>query len=243
MIQTRRDFIASAAALSICAPHVARAQAEPEAVNLHLWNDVSRSVTDDDLAIQKGGIAMAMRDPYIMDAILSQKDVLAYYGEFSKHGLIRVSPVRLDTEGAIMNFTDRILYTSRYGGDMRSDTGISNAILSSLEYASRLNRSRGGAQNVVDISGDGLENTSETQLRLNRTALIEQGHQCNGIVLPDLGIASRDSDMTTEEYLWIVYNHYSQDVRTPDGFVEVVDSIEQYPMVFREKLRMELGLA
>ena len=242
MSQTRRDFITSAAALAICAPHVARAQAEPEAVNLHLWNDVSRSVTDDDLAIQKGGIALAMRDPYIMDAILSQKDVLAYYGEFSQGGIIRVSPTRLDTESSIINFTDRILFTPREGGNMRTGTGISNALMYSLEYASRLNRSRGGAQNVIDISGDGLENASETWLQINQTAVIERGHQCNGIVLPDLSIGNEVPTMTPERYLWMVYEHYSRDVKTPDGFVEVVDSIEQYPMVFREKLRMELGL-
>ena len=238
---TRRAFTIAGTAL-MTAPFIPQVSASTpkEAIDFHLWNDVSNSVTEEDLLLEKLGCREALTDPYIMDAILGTKDVLANYGEFSTGGRIVVDWRALDSRAAIQNFADTIVISDRYReGERGGDTGINNAYFYAREQSARTRRPE--AREVIDVSGDGVENVNTGQLALLRTAASDNGVQCNGIVFPDHP-GPWDEPFDVYARLNEVYHHYSDAVITEGGFVEIVEDISHYPMVFRQKLQMELGL-
>ena len=211
-------------------------------VNFFLWNDISSSVTDSDLVLEKYGCRAALTDPYIMGAILGEKDLFVMYGEFGTWGHTVIDWRRLETEQDIRNFADRMVRLPRTPEQSQSNispgqTGIFNALGHSIGQSKRLGRAL--ASQVIDISGDGMENVSEGSLDIYKSEAETHGMQCNGIVFPDLSV-----DFTTpDDHLRNVRAYYEDRVITGiDGFVEEVASIEDYPMAFERKLERELLL-
>lgn len=240
---SRRSFLAATGA-SLASPFVPQVNASTpkDGIKLQLWNDVSRSVIDDDLIIQKGGIYAALTDPYIMDAILGKTDLSACYGEFSAWPQRRIGWQTLDTPRAIEGFAAAVLETPRiYSIAMNTHTQISGAHRQAMIESSLI---RPDARDVIDISGDGLESPLSAQSAVYHEMMVDRGMQCNGIVFPDrqIEILDPDRNQTPFEYLWDVYDYYNNRVISPDGFTEVAETIQQYPPVFRQKLELELGL-
>ena len=241
---SRRTFLAATAA-TLTSPFVPQVNASTpmDPIKLQLWNDVSRSVVDDDLIIQKGGIYAGLTDPYIMDAILGKTELFACYGEFSAWPRTRIRWQALDSPRAIENFAAAVLETPRiYNITMNTNTKISGAHRQALIESSLI---RPDARDVIDISGDGIESIQTSQTAVYHEMMMDAGMQCNGIIFPDrqIEILDPDRNQTPFEYLWDVYDYYNAKVISRDGFTEVAETIQQYPPVFRQKLEIELGLA
>lgn len=240
---SRREF-GFAVFGGLMSPYIPQVNASTpkEEVNFFLWNDISSSVTDSDLVLEKYGCRAALTDPYVMGAILGQKDIFVMYGEFGTWGHTVIDWRRLETEQDIHNFADRMVMLSRSVEETQSNisggkTGIFNALGHSIGQSKRLGRAP--ARQVIDISGDGMENVSEGSLDIYKVEAETHGMQCNGIVFPDLNI----NHTTPEDHLKYVRAYYEDRVITgPGGFVEEVASIDDYPMAFERKLERELLL-
>jgi hypothetical protein len=225
-----------AAGLALAGAGGATAQ-EPCRLALVLAMDISSSVDPLEDALQRGGLAQALRAPEVVEAILSQPDRPVALAMFEWSGRVQqdmVLPwVMLRDAATIGAVADRIEFSRR------SYAEFSTAIGHAIEYAHDLFRQGPACDaRVLDISGDGVNNDGFgptaaydafdfSQITVN--ALVIEVQEAG----TDHGITEGADTGLADYFRQIV-------IRGPGSFVEVAAGFEDFERAMRRKLLREL---
>jgi hypothetical protein len=164
-----------------------RAESQPVDLELILAVDCSRSIDDSEFALQVQGYAEAFRHPSVLRAIQSgmRRSIAVTYvqwaGPFLQNQAVGWTLIN-DNESAL-EFADRFQAAPRgfYGGG----TSLSGII----DYAKGLFPKSGyiGRRRVIDISGDGINNSGRMATSA-RDEAVREGITINGLaILTEIG--------------------------------------------------------
>jgi len=212
-----------ALALSLCLATAAPARACDIALVLAI--DVSGSVDAAEYALQAGGLADALNDPEIVDALVARQAALAvvHWSATRMQALTQDWKRMLDA-GDVARFAAAARAEPRaFDG---ADTAVSNALVFSAGQFDRVPDCR---QRVIDISGDGPQNAGVT-LGPARGRILDEGIVINAIAIEDMGAA-----MSVTEF-------YRRLVISPGGFVVTARGHRDYPAAIRAKLLREITM-
>lgn len=182
----RRDLFRASAGL-LAAPALlattrhARAM-EPVDVELVLAVDSSRSVDAEEQELQLNGYAAAFRDPRLLDgigrsAIGAIAVCLFTWSDWNVQNLL-VPWTRIDGRAGGLRFAAAIDAAPR-------ETFLYTSISAAIDYAAGLfGQGYEGTRQVVDISGDGVNNSGRP-LAQARTDALEKGIVLNGLAVLD----------------------------------------------------------
>lgn len=210
-----------------------RAQ-EPVDVALVLAVDVSRSMSYDELSIQREGYAAALNHPDVVRAIAqgAYGRIAVTMFEWAGTGSVReVFGWTLVETAADADQVSAIVRASNPVAQRR--TSISGAILHAIK---RLEASPyQGFRKVIDVSGDGPNNQGDPVLAARELALAQR-IVINGLPLmtsdgPGSGFNIADLDAYYSECV----------IGGPGSFLVPVESWEQFPEAIRRKLILEIG--
>lgn len=206
-----------------------RSQAAPVDLELVLAVDCSGSIDDDEFALQIKGYAAAFSHPSVIRAIRSGRygTIAVTYVQwsgpfFQAQGVDWTLLSDADTAesfGAKMAATPRLIY--------RGGTSLSGII----DYASTLFEKSGheGQRRVIDISGDGINNTGRRPADARDDA-VRRGFTINGLaILTDFGGLDR---------------YYQENVVGGLGaFVIAAESFDSFAAAILSKLIREIASA
>jgi Ca-activated chloride channel family protein len=185
--------------------------------------DVSGSIDAGDYRLQADGLATALADPEVAEALVRGQVALAVVQWSGAGQQDLVLPwQRMLTPGAVSAFADRATAMPRAfrGSDTAVGQGLRFAV---AQFAAVADCER----KVVDISGDGQENAGFTVARARSEAL-KAGVQINAIAIEEPGPA------------FPVTLYYQNWVISPEGFVMTARGLEDYAATLRLKLLREL---
>lgn len=183
--------------------------------------DVSGSVDRDEYAIQMLGLADALRDGIVADALVSQQasvGLLQWTGATRQH--LSIPWTSMHSHSEVLVFANRI------EAEPRAWRNYSTALGEALEASLTALASVGHCgRKVVDVSGDGVSNEgvepSITRNQLNRA----------GVTVNAIAIETDDTDLTA---------YFFENVITGEGaFVFSANGFEDYPEKIRKKLQRE----
>ena len=191
---------------------------------LVLAMDVSLSVDTDEYALQMHGTALALEDPAVQAAILSGAGGVSlsgmhWSGRHRQHVFLPWTYVQ--TKADLNAVAQRLRLAPRL---FQSDTAPGSAIDFAKDYHA-INGVK-CARRVIDVSGDGIENTGLRTRTASATA-ISDGITINGLVI--LGEDDRLEDF---------YRHNV--IGGPGAFLEIANGYGDYPRAIRDKLLKEL---
>ena len=185
--------------------------------------DVSGSIDPDEYLLQTSGLADALQDPEIADALVAGKMSLALM-HWSGVGYQRLSLpwTAMLTPADVARFaqaTRKIARPRDY-----TDTAIGGAIRFSLAQFAAVPECRHA---VIDISGDGEEN-SGLNLPAARAEAAAAGVTINAIAI--------EVDNTSTA----LSSYFRRFVITRDGFVVTAQGLSDYPRAIQTKLQREV---
>ncbi len=230
-----RHFLAAVGFAAVLMFLVLPAQANDEVdVELVLAVDVSRSMTDRELQIQRRGYAEALRSEAVARAVKSGligKIALTYVewgGQFWQRTVVDWQIV--ENERDLAAFADKI--TASFDGSLRR-TSISSAI---DDAARRIEtNSIASLRQVIDVSGDGPNNEGTPAPGARDRALAK------GITINGLPLMTREG-MGVQFHLDDLDDYYRYCViGGPGSFVIPVTEWDEFPEAVRRKLVLELA--
>ena len=186
--------------------------------------DVSGSIDAADYRLQADGLATALTDPAVTEALVTGQVALAVL-QWSGAGQqeLTLPWQRMLDESAVTAFAARAAAMPRaFRG---SDTAVGEAITAALAQFAAVPDCR---RQVIDISGDGQENAGFTDARA-RAAAVVQGTMINAIAIEDPGPA------------FPITTYYRNRILTPGGFVVTARGLGDYAETLRLKLLRELA--
>ncbi|MFK7834611.1 MAG: DUF1194 domain-containing protein [Sulfitobacter sp.] len=224
--------------LLICAtlwltPTSAQTQRTEVDLELVLLVDVSRSMTEDELELQRRGYAEALRSDEVFRAVragLLQTLALSYV-EWAGDQQVIVDWRLINSRADLDDFADRL--TVRFDPGLRR-TSISGA----LDFAARMidRNAYAGLRRVIDISGDGPNNLGP-RVTDARDRTLAQGITINGLPL-----------MTEEAGSFAYFHLPNLDIyyRTcviggPQSFVIPVHDWPDFATAVKRKLVLEIA--
>ncbi len=190
---------------------------------LILTIDVSNSVDPAEYRLQVDGLAAALRDSEIVDAMVSQEATLAvvqWSGQDRQELTIPWSRIRTRIDAA--RLADRSQLMQR--AFVLSDTAPAEAIRFALPLFAQVPDCE---NKVIDVSGDGTPN-SGTDVRNARNLAEQMGVTINGIAIESMGLA--------------ISNFYKGALITRNGFVITARTHREYPDAIRRKILRELSV-
>lgn len=242
----RRHFLATATGLVLPAPalllnrraEAAQRLAEPDPVDVELVLavDVSRSVDAIEMEMQFSGYAAAFRDRAFIEAMTrgpigSIAVTLFTWSDWNIQEHL-VPWAKLDSPAAAERFAAAIDAAPRR-------THLYTSISAAIDFASTLfGRGYEGTRRVVDISGDGINNSGREVADARREALDK------GIVLNGLAVLDRTPPppglMATQPL-----DEYFQErvIGGPGAFLMVADGFESFGQAVRRKIIREIAAA
>lgn len=221
----RRALVAGGLSL-LAAPARAR---EPVDVALVLAADASGSIDVDELRLQKEGIAKAVADGHVLEAIRSQplgRTAFAYVEWGAPGGAATMVPWMVvgDAEGAEI-FGSAVVRAPR---SVQSWNAIGDAIVHSTALLESCPCE--ATRRIIDISGDGPDMRSLTAASVARDAAVAQG-----ITINALAIIVRAARIGLTDA-------YARDVIGGLGaFVEVAEGRAEFVNALRRKLIREIA--
>ncbi|MBW3095780.1 DUF1194 domain-containing protein [Pseudohoeflea coraliihabitans] len=208
--------------------------AEPVDVALVLAVDVSRSMSNEELRLQRQGYAEAIRSPEVLAAVRQgahQRIAIAMFAwaaDFSQQEIFswRVLETREDAE----SLADLILASASIP---RSRTSISGA----LQHGVMLLEAspHPALRKVIDVSGDGPNNQGDPVLSARQAALDR------GIVINGLPLMTRGGPYTSFDIANLDAYYHDCVIGGPGSFLVPVTSWTQFPVAVRRKLVQEIG--
>lgn len=193
-------------------------------VALLLSIDISGSIDKGEYAIQIQGLALSLTDPAIVDALVAGQMALAvvHWSGVDRQALV-LPWQRMQTASDVARFSATVAAQPRIFS--ASDTAVGKAIdFSASQFPSVADCTR----KVIDISGDGPENSGFTDAAA-RARAHDLGIEINAIAIEDAGRADP------------VTRYYQKWVITRGGFVITARGLEDYPRAMREKLLREIS--
>jgi len=204
---------------------LAAPQAAACALALVFALDVSASVDADEYALQRDGLAAALEDPVIREAILAQPGGVAFAayewsGRYQQDVMLDWALVASDA--GIAEVADRIRAAGRSYAEFPTAIGYALGFGAVLHKRAPVPCGR----QVIDISGDGIGNEGFGPSAAYREFPFET-ITVNGLVIGG-------SDRALVDY-------YRREIpHGPGAFVEVADDFEDYGNAMRRKLLREL---
>lgn len=183
--------------------------------------DVSGSVDTREYNTQMQGLAIALQDGIVVDALIDQA---AYVTLIQWSGSSRqrqtVPWVQINTYADVLSLSDRIAKVPRVWRNFSTAVGEAlDASLKALEDVSECKRK------VIDVSGDGISNEGHSP-QDNRAALTARGVIVNG-----LAIETDQTDLTAYFYENLIVGE--------GAFVVTANGFEDYPAQIKRKLQRE----
>jgi hypothetical protein len=234
---SRRLALASAlVAPALVAPRPARATEEVD-VELVLAIDVSRSVDEQEMEMQMQGYAAAFRDPRLAEGIAggplgSIAVTMFAWSDWNIQNVL-VPWMRLDGAAACARFAAAVEGASR-------ETYLYTSISGAIDFAARQFGTRfAGTRQVVDVSGDGVNNSGRPLAAAREDAL------ARGIVLNGLAVLDRSPQPSAllagippvDEY------YRDQVIGGPGAFLMVAEGYEAFAGAVRRKIIREIATA
>ena len=189
---------------------------------LMLTVDVSNSVDGAEYRLQVDGLAEALRDPDIVDALVrGQSAVSVVQWSGLDEQTFTIPWTRIRTALDVERLSARARAQER--AFILSGTAPAQALLYSLDnFAPVLDCAR----RVIDVSGDGTPNVTG-DLPAARRQAERDGITVNAIAIELMGVA--------------ITNFYRTQVITRDGFVMTARMHRDYPRAIRAKILRELA--
>lgn len=192
-------------------------------IALVLAMDVSGSVDAHEYQLQVTGVADALRDGAVTDALVAGQvavSIVQWSGALEQS--VAIPWARMTDYAAVAALATRTARLPRsFAG---SNTAVGEAIAFSV---TQFDAVRDCAHHVIDVSGDGDENEGYT-LRTERRAAWQRGIVINGLAIEAAGVARP------------ITNFYNRWVVTPGGFVITASQHDDFARAILEKLRREL---
>jgi len=189
---------------------------------LALTIDVSNSVDPAEYRLQIDGMADAMQDPEIIDAMIQGEVaimVIQWSGEERQEVSIPWTRIRTALDVEALSQQARQLERAF----VLSDTAPAEAVFFALEqFGDVPDCERQG----IDVSGDGTPNSGQ-DVRIARAAAERDGVTINGIAIESMGLA--------------ISGFYKTSVITRNGFVITARTHREYPEAIRMKIFRELA--
>ena len=223
-----RRFLAAVVAV-LCTMGVARAQPAQVGTALVLLIDVSGSVDNTEYELQKEGVATAFRDPGVVKAIWNQPfgRMAVAVVEWSDNATVVIpwTIIEDDTGSArFASLVDNIDRTSRGSTALGSAIAFAIGLFDSCSCEA--------ARRVIDVSGDGVNNSGALSSAAGRDLAVERGVVVNG-----LPITGDGSDVG-------LYEHYDTEVKGGQGaFIIEAKGFEDFARAIRQKLVLEIAYA
>jgi Ca-activated chloride channel family protein len=190
---------------------------------LILTIDVSNSVDPGEYRLQVDGLAAALRDPEIAEAMVRQNAAIAvvqWSGKDRQELTLPWTRIRTSLDAALLADTSQLMPRAF----VLSDTAPAEAIRFALPLFSQVPDCK---NKVIDISGDGTPN-SGSSTRDARNMAEQMGVTINGIAIESMGLA--------------ISNFYKGAVVTRNGFVITARTHREYPDAIRRKILRELSM-
>jgi len=234
--QTRRQWdslallLCSVIALNSCWPASA---AEYVDLKLVLATDVSGSINNDELWLERTGTAAAFRDPAVIRSIQGGAlgRVAVSILDFSSPGFGKtVVGWRVIRDAATAAaFARAILALPRTPGDR---TSVSNALELGAQAIQSSTNEIVATRKVIDVTGDGPNNIGKPLLEIRERTLAQ------GIVVNGLSVM----DENANGYFRNLDKYYQACVAGGRGaFVMVVHSYRDFALAMRRKLILEIS--
>jgi len=193
---------------------------------LALGLDISSSVDDREYALQIGGLADALESAEVIEAILTPEGthIVAAAYEWSGYPQqdVIVGWTVLDSEGAIRGFAARLRAHPRPYWDFATALG------KGVEFGARLlGAAPSCARQVIDISGDGVNNVGVDPTYFYASGLFA-GITVNGLVI-------QGAQPDPVEY------YRTNVIHGPGAFLAVARDFEDYRQVIKRKLLREIA--
>ena len=231
-----RTLLAIVAACALLmGPPPAKSADIPVDLKLVLAVDISYSMDGDELKLQRDGYVSAFRHPEILAAIRSgrHRRIAVVYLEWAGASLqfVRVPWQLIDSDEAAEYFAAR-LETQPLQNARR--TSMSGA----LDYAADLFDANGynGTRQVIDISGDGANNSGLT-VEAARNRAVARGITINGLPLilrPAYLSGFSDAVELNDYYRDCVIGGFG-------SFLITVENISEITLAIRQKLILEMA--
>lgn len=184
--------------------------------------DISGSVDRREYDVQMQGLAGALRDGQVIDALVSTKAaLLVMQWTGSSRQRVSVPWTRINDAADVLALSETVAATPRAWRNF--STAIGEALLSAQasfqDVPDCTNR-------IIDVSGDGTSNEG-VEPRYLRRSLNTDGIIVNGLVIED----ATAEDLT---------GYFFENVITgPGAFVMTANGFDDYPDRIRDKLRRE----
>jgi hypothetical protein len=237
----RRDMLKTAALAVLAllpAGRAARAN-EPVDVELVLAVDVSRSIDPVEQEMQFRGYAAAFRDPRLIEGIAGGPVGAIACQLFAWSGWniqdLLVPWTLLDGRAAAERFAAAIDAAPRR-------TSLYTSISGAIDFAVRQFGRGGfeGTRRVVDISGDGVNNSGRP-LAEARAEALERGIVLNGLAVLDRGTPQPPSLVAGPPLLDDYYR--DEVIGGPGSFLVVAEGFEDFAAAVRRKIIREIAAA
>ena len=183
--------------------------------------DVSGSVDSREYDIQMQGLAAALRDGIVLEALVDRQamvTLIQWTGASRQRQTVPWTAVRSSTD--VLALAERIGANGRVWRNY--STAIGEALIAAETALSEVMHCR---RKVIDVSGDGISN--EGALPQSRHARL----QALGVVVNALAIETDDADLTG----WFFENL----IVGEGAFVLTANGFEDYPAQIRRKLQRE----
>ncbi len=215
------------------------AQAERVDLELVLAADVSGSMDADEARLQRQGYRRALRHPALIRAITAgpRGKIAVTYVEWAgpqfQHTLVDWTVIKdaASARGFAANIRRSPLVREYF-------TSISGAIAYALKrFDANPHR---GARRVLDISGDGPNNTGISLAAVRKVAL-DRGIVINGLPIVAVDQASRHTRTRVEVDHFTITHYAKRVIGGPGSFMIVARGIDDFGRAIRAKLIKEIA--
>ncbi len=184
--------------------------------------DVSNSIDAGEYRIQADGLAEALLDPAVREALVTGEVALTVVQWSGRGSQQVVFPwVRMQTDADVLALADRASRMKR--AFIMSDTAVGDIIRFSLPLFAEVPDC---ARRVIDISGDGTDNAGTDPQSARRQAEV-MNVQINGLAIEGMGLS--------------ITNFFRRHVITRNGFVMTSRGHQSYAETLKRKIRREVS--
>ena len=201
---------------------LAAGQAAACSTALLLAIDVSNSIDAGEYRIQQEGLADALLDPEVREALVTGQvavSVVQWSGRGSQQ--VVMPWVRIGTDADVMALAERARNMRR--AFIMSDTAVGDMLRFSLSQFAEVPEC---ARRVIDVSGDGTDNAG-TDPQGGRALAERQGVQVNALAIEGMGVS--------------ITTFFRRHVITRDGFVMTSRGHQSYAETLRRKIKREVS--
>ena len=200
---------------------VGAANAIPVDLELSLVIDSSGSIDSGEFSQQIDGYAQAFRQPEVVNSIAATPNGIAVNTIlFASNATQVINFQHLQTAEDVTNFADALAAITRITGGTDIADGINLAV-------ETINTNAFESGNIIiDVSGDGEQNTSGDPAASRDAALSAGVSRINGIAIGDQA----------------VFDFYQANViGGPDSFILQADSFDDFDTAIANKIQVEVG--